>query len=142
MAGEWPTDVEQAFLALLDAGELDGAFVQREDHEPRELEGVPAVTLFPIAAPDEDRETGPRSQVTWTWRVNLYCDLQQQGYKGGQDQLKALWPQTLRVVRSDPSLGIDGVWATLRDPGGEPELSHGERLIVKSLRLEVRRNES
>lgn len=153
MAGEWPVDVEQAFLDRLDADVVPtpygdvalgmaGTFrpTARLDHEPEKIRDLPAVTMFAATAPEDDTETGPAAQVEWTWRVNVYVGLQQ-GYRDAQAQLKGLWPLVLRAVRADPSLGVDGVWSRLVDPGAEPEISSEEKIMWKELRLAARRME-
>lgn len=141
-AGDWPSALEQAFLAAIEA-QIPTTFKTLVDHEPEKFAGnaFPAVSLFAVQAPDDDIETGPRTQTTWTWRVNLYCSIGK-GYKEAQAQLKVLWPKLLRAIRVDPSLGIDGSWARLTDPGGEPEFNHDEKFIVKTLRLEIQTMEA
>lgn len=139
--GSWPTELEQAFLDAVEAAE-PGLFPSRLDHEPREFTGyeLPALCLLVLQAPDEDHQTGPATQVTWGWSVRIYCTLAL-GYEQGQAQLKAVWPALLKAIRSDPSLGVDGAWARLRDPGGEPEFSEREEWVMKRLTLEIRREE-
>lgn len=138
----WPDDLEAAFLAAIE-DVAPGVFKTLLPYEPRTFDGaveLPAITLLPLQAPDDDVETGPASQVTWTWRVALYASLNG-GYEDGQAQLKLIWPRVLQAVRASPSLGVDGAWATLSDPGGEPEFNDAEEWVMKRLTLAIRRME-
>jgi hypothetical protein len=142
MPGTWPTDVEAAFLAAIQTYAPD-VVRTRLEYEPQVLSGLelPAVCMLPLQAPDVDHQTGPATMVTWTWSVRLYVHLGQ-GYEGAQAELKAVWPKLLAVCRSDPTLGIDGVWARITDPGGEPEFNEREEWLMKRLHLEARREET
>lgn len=133
-AGEFPFAIE---AALLDALELaaPGRFTTRLDFEPREFSGreLPGATLFWQTVDDEDTKTGPATDATWTWRLNIYANLAA-GYEEAQRELKELVPLALLCVRRDPNLGLDEpIKAQLRDPGEEPQFSHGEGLVWKTL---------
>lgn len=142
-AGDWPLDVETAFLAAVDAAVPD-TFKRLHNHEPKILSSneMPAVTMLAMAAPDEDVQTGPASEVTWTWSVRIYASLAQ-GYEDGQLRLRTAWPKVLLAIRRNPGLGLpDDLYARLRDPGGEPEFDTNEQFVMKRLTLEVQRLET
>lgn len=142
-AGEFPDLERQAFLdaiAIVDGEEL---LRSRKPREPGRfsVDELPGVALLWTAAPDEDHQTGPATQTTWTWRCNVYADTSR-SYEDAQIDLERIVPKLLQAVRRDPSLGVDGIWARLLDPGGDPEFNDEEQLAWKTLRLEIRREET
>lgn len=143
MAGEYPDEIVAAFLALVQAAVPD--VLTALDYEPEELYGefeLPAVTVFWATADDPVREsTKPATDVRWGWAIRVYCDIREQGWQAGQKELRELCPKLLLAVRRDPGLAGTGDFASLNDPGGEPEISTADGLIWKTFRLTVGKEE-
>lgn len=132
--------VEQAFTAA--AGRID-LVRQAVDHEPDIAVGLelPAVTLWWVGIGQDDVETGPRTDNTWTWEVNVYTPLEL-GWRDAQTALKRIVEQLLTLVRDDPSLNDTCDWATISD-GGPPVVARTEKTgyLHKILRLTARTSE-
>lgn len=142
MPGTFPDAERQAFLDAVAALE-PGLFRALHPREPGEFSAneLPAVALLFVGPPDVDHQTGPATQVTWTFRCNVYADTSR-GYEDAQIDLELCVPRLLQAVRADPSVGIDGLWVVLADPGGEPEFNDEEQIAWKQLRLEIRKEET
>jgi hypothetical protein len=128
--------VEQAFLTKALAVPAVATTV---DHEPQTLPRLPCVTLLWVGLSQDDVETGPRTENRWTWRINLY--LQLQDYRRAQDQLKDIVPQLLAITRRDPSLGGTVDWARIADDGQDPVFGDQAGFLRKSLLLTVETTE-
>lgn len=142
-AGDFPFGIETAFLDAIEAA-LPSLFKKRYDYEPREHSTprlLPAVTLFWQGVLDVDQETGPATDVTWTWEVRIYSALGR-GWEEAQHELRSNVPKVLLAIRRDPSLGGATAWARLSDPGGVPEINIGEKLIWKTLILAAQTKET
>lgn len=132
--------VEAAFCeAVADVDGIRAAL----DHEPEQLPARPCTTMLYVRVAQEDFATGPATDNTWEWRVNVYVDLGSgSGYREGQRLLKRLVPLVLRTVRVDQRLADTCIRAEFADVDEEPTFDHDGGLIWKSLRLRVLLEES
>jgi hypothetical protein len=109
------------------------------DHEPKNLPRMPCVTMLWVGLAQDDLETGPRTENRWTWRINLYIQLQD--YKRAQDDLKAIVPELLAITRRNPDLDATVAWATIADNGNDPIFGDQAGFLRKSLLLTVNTTE-
>jgi hypothetical protein len=137
MPGEFPFEIEQAFLELVrdELPELRTGL----DYEPEKFGGsieLPAIALLWTGFTQVDESTGPATQNGWSWQVNLYVTLVA-GWEEAQVELRTLFPKLLLAIRRDPSLDDTGTFAGLRDANERPTFDTQEGILWKSAILTV-----
>lgn len=131
--------IERIFAAHAEA--IDGV-ASAFDHEPEVLGSRPCVTMLYVRIQQDDEETGPATENTWAWRVNVYVDLGgSNDYRKAQRDLKRLVPRVLKIVRDDSRMDGLADFSSIVDEDGEPTFDHDAGLLWKSLRLQVRLEE-
>lgn len=99
--------IETQLVAVLGAITVDAVAIKVYDHEPSDLDRMPAITLFP---PDVERnqpdevDDAPMGYNGWTlsWKLRIYVRLEVA--KRAQDQLKAILGDVIRVIDANPDL--------------------------------------
>lgn len=113
---------------------------------PEEYAGLPAIAMLPRSVSQDDVETGPATQNTWTWAVHLVLPIGGRvfgsDYQAAQESLYTLLPALLAVARNNPDLGgLTTKAITLDDLGEEPTIEEDEGQFVKILVLGATTNE-
>jgi hypothetical protein len=99
--------IETQIIAVLGAITVDSLAIKTYDHEPPDLDRLPAITLYPPdlerAQPDQV-DKAPMGTVGWTlsWKLRIYVKLE--NAKRAQDQLKAIVGDAIKAIDANPSL--------------------------------------
>lgn len=132
-------DIEDAIVAAVEAiPGVSKCLAYEPDRLPPPL---PVVTLLWVGQPQDDRYTGPATENANRWQLSLYCSLSA-GWKDGQRQVKALWPQILRVFRVDPTLDGTAEWTLLTDTMEPPTFDSENKHVRKSMLVDATHEES
>lgn len=134
--------LEQRLAAAF--GRIDGVR-QALDYEPdidEPLE-LPAITLFWTDVSQDNTTTGPDTDNSWSWDVNVYTNLEtEDGFRGAQQTMKRIVAQVLTYVRENPKVDDLADQITITD-GGPPVFVTGEGTgyLLKTLRISARTTE-
>lgn len=104
-------------------------------YEPENLGALPATTMMLQGIVPNERATGLRLDVQWTFQLRLYVNLSD--WQKSQEQLETILDAVLVLWRDDPTLGNEVEWWRITDSGVIPEFSPEQHWLRKTLNVLV-----
>lgn len=108
------------------------------DHEPMNIEVLPAATLFFDGFGQDDQATRSKS-ARWNWIIRIYVSLQDA--KKAQEDIKALLLESLKQLRQNPHLGGSCLYHAVATGEVFVNMSQNNPQLMAELRLEAMTNE-
>jgi hypothetical protein len=134
-----PRPILEAFAQL--ASRVAGVNVALP-YEPAQqrLPTMPCVTILFSGIEQEDQMTGPAQELRWHFDVQVYVSFADA--QRAQDEMIAIVPELVRIIRVNPSLDGTCELAVIEDGLAAPELGQDDRWLRKRLHLNCRLEET
>jgi hypothetical protein len=104
------------------------------DHEPQTLNQLPAATLYFDGFSQVDYATR-RKSVNWRWVVRMYLPLSSSDVARPQMDIRNIVENTIKQLRTDPSLGGSCLYHTISDGDVSVLLEQANPMMVAELSL-------
>jgi hypothetical protein len=119
---------------------VDG-IVSAFDHEPQNINALPAVTLY-FDNFTQSEATTRRVQVNWNWTVRIYIDLNTSDLASSQLNIRNLITNTLKQLRANVSLNNSCLFHTVTNGDVFNVLNVNRPMMVAELTLAATTEES
>lgn len=104
------------------------------DHEPQSMTQLPAATLYFDGFSQSDSATR-RKSVNWRWVIRLYIPLNSSDVKKPQMDIRNLLINTIKQLRTDPTLGSSCLYHTVSDGDVFVNLDQTTAMMVAEISL-------
>lgn len=106
------------------------------DHEPQNMSVLPASTLFFDGFTQNDSATR-RKTVNWRWLIRIYIPIRTSDIKQPQEEIRNLVQDSIKQLRSDPSLGGTCLYHNVSSGEVSALLEQSNPLLLLELTLEA-----
>lgn len=82
------------------------------DHEPQNMNLLPAATLF-FDGFGQEEQTTRRNSVGWNWIIRLYVPIRTSNIRDPQIKIRKLIAETIKQFRNDDTIGNSCLYHTI-----------------------------